>query len=66
MATLSIEELTSCIMSFMILAGGLDRSTAVLTANYNDLLTEVDLNFRTWIQGLVKGFKVKERKGNTK
>ncbi len=26
MATLSIEELTSCIMSFMILAGGLDRS----------------------------------------
>ncbi len=23
-------------MSFMILAGGLDRSTAVLTANYND------------------------------
>ncbi len=36
MATLSIEELTSCIMSFMTLAGGLDRSTAVLTANYND------------------------------
>ncbi len=30
------------------------------------LLTEVDLNFRTWIQGLVKGFKVKESKGNTK
>ncbi len=66
MATLSIKKLTSCIMSFMILAGGLGRSTAVLTANYNDLLTEVDLNFRTWIQGLVKGFKVKERKGNTK
>ncbi len=36
MATLSIKELTSCIMSFMILAGGLDRSTTVLTANYND------------------------------
>ncbi len=66
MATLSIEELTSCIMSFMILAGASIGSTTVLTANYNDLLTEVDLNFRTWIQGLVKGFKVKKRKGNTK
>ncbi len=57
MATLSIEELTSCIMSFMILAGGLDRSTAVLTANYNDFTDGVDLNFRTWIQGLVRGSK---------
>ncbi len=35
MATLSIKELTSCIISFMILAGGLDRSTTVLTMNYN-------------------------------
>ncbi len=36
MATLSIKELTSRIMLFMILAGGLDRSTTVLTTNYND------------------------------
>ncbi len=36
MATLSIKELTSRIMSFMILAGSLDRSTTVLTTNYND------------------------------
>ncbi len=66
MATLSIEELTSCIMSFMILAGGLDRSTRFSQRITTTLLTEVDLNFRTWIQGLVKGFKVRERKGNTK
>ncbi len=67
MATLSIEELTSCVMSFMILAGGIrsvdKRFSQRITAT---LLTEVDLNFRTWIQGLVKGFKVKERKGKHK
>ncbi len=36
MAKLSIKELTSRIMSFMIMAGGLDRSTTVLKTNYND------------------------------
>ncbi len=36
MATLSIKELTSRIMSFMILAGDFDRSTTVLTMNYSD------------------------------
>ncbi len=64
MAKLSIKELTSRIMSFMILAGGLDRSTTVLTMN---LLTEVDLNFGTWIQGLVKGVQSeREERKNTK
>ncbi len=35
-AKLSIKELTSRIMSFMILAGGLDRLTTVLTTSYSD------------------------------
>ncbi len=38
MAKLSIKELTSRIMLFMILAGGLDRSTTVLTASYDDFI----------------------------
>ncbi len=42
---------------------GRQRFSQRITAT---LLTEFDLNFRTWIQGLVKGFKVRERKGNTK
>ncbi len=36
MAKLSIKELTSRIMSVMILAGGLDRLTTVLTTSYDD------------------------------
>ncbi len=36
MAKLSIKELTSRIMSVMILAGDLDRFTTVLTMSYND------------------------------
>ncbi len=35
-AKLSIKELTSRIMSFMVLAGGLDRLTTVLTTSYED------------------------------
>ncbi len=38
MAKLSIKELTSRIMSFMILAGGLDRLTTVLTTSYDDFI----------------------------
>ncbi len=53
-------------MSFMILAGGLDRLTTVLTANYNDLLTEsISISgpvFKDWL----RGFKVRERKGKHK
>ncbi len=46
------------------LAGGLDRLTTVLTTT---LLTEVDLNFRTWIQGLVEGVQSeREERKNTK
>ncbi len=66
MATLSIEELTSCIMSFMILAGGLDRSTTVLTANYNDFTDGSRSQFQDLDSRLVKGFKVRERKGKHK
>ncbi len=36
MAKLSIKELTSHIMSVMILAGGLDQLTTVLTTSYDD------------------------------
>ncbi len=36
MAKLSIKELTSRIMSFMILTGGLDQLTTVLTMSYDD------------------------------
>ncbi len=64
MSKLSIKELTSRIMSFMILAGGLDRLTPVLTTT---LLTEVALTFRTCIQGLVKGVQSeREERKNTK
>ncbi len=38
MAKLSIKELTSRIMSFMILADGLDRLTTVLTASYDNFI----------------------------
>ncbi len=67
MAKLSIKELTSRIMSVMILAGGLDRLTTVLTMSYDDFTDGVDLNFRTWIQGLVKGVQSeREERKNTK
>ncbi len=36
MAKLSIKELTSRIMSVMILVGGLDRLAMVLTTSYDD------------------------------
>ncbi len=38
MAKLLIKELTSCIVSFMILADGLDRLTTVLTTSYDDFI----------------------------
>ncbi len=39
------QELTSCIMSFMILAGGLDRSTTVL---HNELQPISGPGFKDW------------------
>ncbi len=65
MAKLSIKELTSCIMSVMILAGDLDRLTKVLTTSYDDFTDEsISISgpgFKDWL----KGFKVRERKGKT-
>ncbi len=46
MAKLSIKDLTSRIMSFMILAGGLDRLTAVLSASYDDFIDGSRSQFR--------------------
>ncbi len=64
MSKLSIKELTSRVMSFMILADCFDRLTPVLTTT---LLTEVALTFRTCIQGLVKGVQSeREERKNTK
>ncbi len=66
MATLSIKELTSHIMSVMILAGGLDRLTTVLITSYDDFTDRGSISisgpeFRDWL----RGFKVRERKGKT-
>ncbi len=56
MAKLLIKELTLRIMSVMIFwrvaSIGWQRSSQRVTTT---LLKGVDLNFRTWIQGLVKG-----------
>ncbi len=66
MAKLSIKELTSRIMSFMILAGGLDRLTTVLTANYNDFTDGSRSQFQDLYSRIgQRGFKVRERKGKT-
>ncbi len=46
MVTLSIQELTSRIMSFMILAGDFDRSTTVLTANYSNFTDGIRSQFQ--------------------
>ncbi len=68
MAKLSIKELTSRIMSFMILAGGLDRSTTVLTASYDDFIDGSRSQFQDLDSRIGKGVQSeREReKENTK